>query len=143
MNGDWKDLQDKLQEIVLEEYSENLRREFLNPQNMGKMEKSDSWSRVTGECGDTVEIYLLIELESIKDIKFWTDGCGFTISCCSYLTRTVMGMHLDEAYRVKPEKIDEYFDGLPKENKHCARLAVVALRTAIDKYVKMRSLNLF
>ena len=133
MKDKWDDLQEKLQENVLEEYSEQLKKEFLNPENIGKIENLDSWTRITGVCGDTVEIYLSVEKGMIKDIKFGTDGCGFTISCCSYLTRTVKGKSL-EAYQIKPEEIDEYFGGLPEENKHCAKLAVITLRAAIEKY---------
>jgi len=134
MKDKWEDLQDKLQEIVLEEYSENLKREFLYPQNIGKIDNSDSWSRITGVCGDTVEIFLSIEQGMIKDIKFWTDGCGFTIVCCSYVTRTVKKKTIEEAYQKSPEEVDEYFGGLPEENKHCAHLSVNTLRAAIEKY---------
>jgi nitrogen fixation NifU-like protein len=133
---------DKLQEKVLEGYSEKLKREFLSPKNVGRLDDSDSWSRVTGLCVDTVEMFLKVENDEIKDIGFLTDGCGFTIVCCSYLTREVKGKSLAEAYQVEPEKIDEYFGGLPEENKHCANLAVATLRAAIDKYDKIRSLDI-
>jgi nitrogen fixation NifU-like protein len=127
----WKKLQEKLQEMVLEGYSKNLKKEFLNPKNIGRMKNPDSWSRMTGECGDTVEIYLSVEKGRIKDIKFWTDGCGFTIACCSYVTRTVKGKSVVEAYSIKPEEVDTYFGGLPEENKHCAHLAVNSLKATI------------
>jgi len=127
-------LAQELQEALLKGYSENLKKEFLNPQNIGKIENPDSWSKITGECGDTVEMYLSIENGKIKDIKFWTDGCGFTIACCSYVTRIAKGKPVEEAYQIKPEEVDTYFSGLPEENKHCAYLAVNSLKAAIEKY---------
>ena len=134
MEDEWDGLQEKLQEKVLEGYSENLKKEFLNPKNIGKIKKADVWSRITGVCGDTVEIYLSIEKRRIKDIRFWTDGCGFTIACCSYVTRIAKGKSVKEAYQIKPEDVDTYFGGLPEDNKHCAYLAVNSLKVTIEKY---------
>ena len=134
MEDEWEELQEKLQEMALEGCSENLNKEFLNPKNIGKTKNPDSWSRMTGVCGDTVEIYLSIEGGRIKDIKFWTDGCGFTIACCSYVIRTAKGKFVEEAYQIKPEDVDTYFGGLPEENKHFTALAVNSLKAAIEKY---------
>lgn len=128
------EIQEKFQEMLLEGYSENVKKEFLNPKNIGKIEKPDCWSRITGECGDTVEIYLSIKNRRIRDIKFWTDGCGFTIICCSYVTRIAKGRTIEEAYRIRPEEVDTYFGGLPEENKHCTYLSVNSLKTAIEEY---------
>ena len=123
-----------LQEAILEGYSEKLKNEFLNPKNIGKLENSDSYVSITGICGDTVEIYLVIRNGRISDIKFMTDGCGATIACASYVTRTAKGKSIEKALHIKPEDVDKYFEGLPEEHKHCAKLAVITLAAAIDKY---------
>ncbi|MGQ9722853.1 MAG: iron-sulfur cluster assembly scaffold protein [Candidatus Jordarchaeum sp.] len=137
MSDDFDKLVQYLQEKVLEEerkiYSERVIEEFMNPQNFGKIENPDSWSSVKGTCGDTVEIFLSVSKDNIKNITFLTDGCGATVACTSYLTRIVKGMTLKDAYGLEAKDIDEYFE-LPEENKHCADLAVFSLRTAIDKY---------
>ena len=123
-----------LQEAILEGYSEKFKKEFLRPENIGKIKDSDSYVSVTGVCGDTLEIYLVIKDGKISDIRFMTDGCGATITCASYVTRTAKGKSLEEALRIKPEDVDKYFEGLPEEHKHCAKLAVITLTTAIEKY---------
>ena len=123
-----------LQEAVLEGYSQKLKDELFDPKNIGKIENPDSHVRITGVCGDTVEIYLAIKEGRINDIKFMTDGCGTTIVCASYVTRTVKGKSIEEALRIKPEDVDRYFEGLPKENKHCAMLSVITLRAALEEY---------
>ena len=123
-----------LQETVLEGYSEKFKDEFLNPRNIGKMQNPDSHVRITGVCGDTVEIYLAIKEERINDIKFMTDGCGATIVCASYVTRTVKGKSIEEALRIEPEDVDKYFEGLPDESKHCAKLAIDTLKASLNKY---------
>jgi nitrogen fixation NifU-like protein len=124
----------ELQEIILEGYSDKLKNEFLNPENLGKIENPDSHVNVTGICGDTIEMYLSIRDGRISDIKFMTDGCGPTIACASYVTRTARKKTIEEALRIKPEDVDKYFDCLPEEHKHCAVLSVNTLRAVIEKY---------
>ncbi len=123
-----------LQEAILEGYSEKFKKEFLRPENIGEIKDSDSYVSITGVCGDTLEVYLIVRDGKISDIKFMTDGCGATITCASYVTRTAKGKSLEEAPRIKPEDVDKYFEGLPKEHKHCAKLAVITLTAAIEKY---------
>lgn len=124
----------ELQEAMLEGYSEKLKNEFLNPKNLGKIEDSDSHVSVIGVCGDTIEMYLSIRDGRVSDIKFMTDGCGPTIACASYVTRTAKGRTIEEALQIKPEDVDKYFEGLPEENQHCAKLSIMTLQEAIDKY---------
>jgi len=50
-----------LQDAVLEGYSEKFKNEFLNPKNIGRLEHADSYVRITGPCGDTIEMWLAIE----------------------------------------------------------------------------------
>lgn len=124
-----------IQESLLEGYSEKFKREFLKPANIGKIEEPDCHVSITGVCGDTIEMSLSIENRRIKDIKFMTDGCGATISCASYVTRTAKGKLIEEARQIKPKDVDRYFGGLPDEHKHCAKLAVITLTAALEQYV--------
>jgi nitrogen fixation NifU-like protein len=124
----------ELQDTILEGYSEKFKNEFMKPENIGRIENPDSYVSVTGVCGDTIEIYLIVRDGKINDIKFMTDGCGATVTCASYVTRTAKGKSLENALRIKPEDVDKYFEGLPEEHKHCAKLAVITLTAAIEKY---------
>lgn len=124
----------ELRKSMLKGFSENLKNEVLNLQNIGKIDNSDSYVSVTGVCGDTVEICLNITDGRISDIKFMTDGCGFTIACSSYVTRTARGKTIEEALLIKPEDIDKYFGGLPEDHKHCAKLSVLTLEAVIENY---------
>jgi nitrogen fixation NifU-like protein len=123
-----------LQRKILDGYSERFKDEFLNPRNIGRMENPDSHIRITGPCGDTVEMYLAIKDGRINDIKFMTDGCGATIACASYVTRIAKGKSIEEALQLKPEDVDNHFEGLPEENKHCAKLSIRALKAALSVY---------
>jgi len=123
-----------LQDAMFKGYSEKFKEEFSNPQNIGKIENADSQVSITGVCGDTVEMYLAIKDRRIDDIKFMTDGCGATISCASYVARAVKGKTIAEALLMKPEGVDSYFEGLPEESKHCAKLAIDTLKAALNRY---------
>jgi nitrogen fixation NifU-like protein len=123
-----------LQEAVLAGYSQKFKDELFNPGNFGKIENPDSRVRITGVCGDTIEMFLTVRDERIHDIKFTTDGCGATVVCASYVTRTAQGKSIGEALRTEPDDVDRYFEGLPEEHKHCAKLAVITLRALLEKY---------
>lgn len=128
----------ELQESMLKGLSENLKNEVLNPRNIGKIDDPDSYVRVTGVCGDTIEMYLSVESGKIINIKFLTNGCGATIACSSYTTRISKGKSIESAFKIKPKDIDNYFEGLPDEHKHCAKLAVITLKAALKEYAKKR-----
>jgi nitrogen fixation NifU-like protein len=123
-----------LQESVLEGYSRRFKDELFGLKNIGKIEDADSQISITGLCGDTVQMYLAIKDGEIDDIKFMTDGCGATITCASYVTRTVKGKTIEDAHRMKPEDVDSYFEGLPEESKHCAKLSIDTLKAALNMY---------
>ncbi len=124
-----------IQESLLKGYSERLKREFLNPKNIGKIEDPDCHVSIKGVCGDSIEMSLSVKNGRISDIKFMTDGCGATISCASYVTRTAKGKTVEEALLITPDDVDRYFEGLPDEHKHCAKLAVLTLTAALEQYV--------
>ena len=129
---------DGLQNAILKGFSEKFKIELLNPHNIGKIDNPDSYVRVTGVCGDTIEMYLSIRGSEIIDIKFLTNGCGATIACSSYIARISKGKSIVSAFKIKPKDIDNYFEGLPDEHKHCAKLAVITLKAALKNYVKKR-----
>jgi nitrogen fixation NifU-like protein len=125
----------ELQESILEGYLEKLKNEFLNPENIRKIEESDGYISIKGVCGDTIEMYVFIRDGRISNIKFMINGCGPTMACASYVARTVKGRTIDEALRIKPEDVDRYFEGLPEEHEHCAKLSVLTLKGVIKNYL--------
>ncbi len=134
MTEDNDNFVEEIQESILQDLSENLRKEVTKPCNIGRITDPDCYVSETGVCGDTIEMYLNIDDGRIHDIKFMTDGCGYTIACSSYVTKMAKGKTIREAARIKSEDVDEYFGGLPEENKHCAKLSVMTLQAAIEKY---------
>lgn len=122
-------------------YSKEVIDEFRNPANVGMISKADGTGIADGLCNDTMEITLRLDGERIAECMFFTDGCGATIACGSRLTRIATGKTIEEALEVRPEDLASNLGGLPEEHKHCASLAVIALRNAIRNCGKRRVTN--
>lgn len=134
-NADFKAAVEAIQQEIdrreKELYSETVRREASRPQNMGRMSGADYRGQVQGWCGDTMAIDLRLDGDTIGEATFVTDGCGVTLACGSMLTQMVTGMNLEEAEAVLPEDLLEALEGLPKDDEHCADLAVSTLHNAL------------
>jgi len=126
----------ELQRQIIEQaramYSAKVIEEFDHPKNLGRMSAPDACGIVHGWCGDTMEIYLRLNGDRIREAAFMTDGCGPTVACGSMLTTMARGMSLEEAGEITPENLIAVLEGLPEGNLHCAELAVSTLQEAID-----------
>ncbi|MFW5891152.1 MAG: iron-sulfur cluster assembly scaffold protein, partial [bacterium] len=79
-------------------YSEKVMDHFNNPRNMGEIENPDAVGKVGNPvCGDIMKLFLNIENNKIKDIKFKTFGCGAAIATSSMVTELAKGKELEEA----------------------------------------------
>jgi nitrogen fixation NifU-like protein len=85
------------------------------------MAQPDASAILTGWCGDTMEMYLMVEHEIVADITFMTDGCGATIACGSMLTSMVKGKPVDEVKAITEDDMIAALEGLPEENLHIVR----------------------
>ena len=126
-----QELEQKIIEEARATYSAKVVEEFYNPKNLGRMPEPDVHGLVDGWCGDTMEIYLRLDGERIKETSFVTDGCAPSVACGSMLTTMIRGMSLEEAGEVRPEDLLEALGGLPQESAHCAELAVSTLQNAL------------
>lgn len=129
-------LQKEIEERERRLYSEKTLYEAKNPKNMGKIENPDAHGIFRGTCGDTIEIFLKIEEDNIAEISFVTDGCGSTVACGSMITHMVKGNSISKAMEIERDDLINALDGLPRDNIHCAALAVGSLRKAIKSYRK-------
>jgi len=134
--------QDDLQALVMADacktYSETVIDHATNPRHLGVMQNADGFARVTGACGDTMEIWLKVNLNTINDISFMTDGCGTSIASGSIMTELAKGKSVSEALTISQQEVLGALGGLPKESEHCALLAANTLKAAIRDYIEMK-----
>jgi nitrogen fixation NifU-like protein len=135
-----EDFAKKLQEQILEQvklqYTNTVIDYWTNPRNFSKIENPDGYSKVTGSCGDTMEMFIKIEDEKVQECTFMTDGCGSTIACGVAATELTKDKTFTQALAsVSAEAILRKLGGLPEENVHCAQLASETLRKALADYL--------
>lgn len=110
----------------------------LHPQNQGILPAPDGYAQPQGTCGDTIELFLHISDDTIEQASFVGHGCAFTIACGSMLTELIHGLPLEQAAGVTAETIDQSFGGLPRDHRHCAALAALALKKAVRDFYQRR-----
>ena len=116
-------------------YSEKVLDHFQNPRNVGEIPDADGVGEVgNAKCGDIMKIYLKVEDNIIKDVKFKTFGCGSAIASSSMATEMIKGKTLDEAWELSNKAVAEALDGLPPVKMHCSVLAEEAIHKAINDY---------
>ena len=135
-----KEIQNKIESGEEKTYSKVIIREYRNPTNFGVLEHPDAVGIIKGPCEDTMKISLKIIKGKIQDARFWTDGCGATLACGNMLTKMIKGKTPHETLKISQEDLINNLDGLPKENSHCAKLAVNTLHKAIKNYFERKGM---
>ena len=135
----------------LDEFVQNLQKEIFdetkkdfgdvaydrwrNPLYNGSMDDPDGYGRLTGTCGDTMQIFLKFENDKIKHALFQTDGCGSSAVCGSFAAELALGKNPDELLAVTGETILKKLEGFPEAEEHCAYLAGETLQEALNDYM--------
>lgn len=131
MDSELDRIAEKIQKQVWAQYSEIVFDHARNPRNVGAMQGEDGYAAVTGQCGDTIQVWLKLDGDLISEISFWTDGCGTTIASGSIVTALAKGNSVDKALQITPLDVLKALGDLPDENAHCAFLAANTLHEAI------------
>ena len=123
-------------------YSEKVMDHFTHPRNVGVLEDADAVGEVgNAVCGDIMKIYLKIEDETIKDVKFETFGCGSAIASASMATELIKGKPLSEALALTNKAVVEALDGLPVHKVHCSVLAEEVIKKALQDYYERNGIE--
>ena len=125
-------------EEEIEHFNDYIVQLFHNPKNWGRPpdKEIDVSQSYTGPCGDTIQFFLKINNNIIEKAYYITDGCIAAVATASQTTSLIEGKSLNFAEKLKARVIDSALKGLPKDHKHCAKLALKALKRAIKKYIK-------
>jgi nitrogen fixation NifU-like protein len=123
-------------------YNEKVIDHFQNPRNVGEIDSPSGIGEVGNmKCGDIMKIFIKVEDNIIKDIKFLTFGCGAAIASSSALTEMVKNKTIEEALAVTNNDVAEELGGLPAPKLHCSNLAADALHKAIKDYQRKNNLE--
>ena len=95
------------------------------------LRNADGYAKLGRECGDIIEIFLVVRNGQIKSAAFETNGCLYAVVCANAAVHLVQGKTLQEAQALAPESVIDYLETLPPEENHCAEQAIQVLRLAI------------
>ena len=114
-------------------YSEEVKKYFENPINMGIIKNADSVGiRENEMCSDITKIYLKMKDDIIIDARFEAKGCPPVIASCCIVTKMIKNVNIEKAKKITANEIIEKLEGLPNEKIHCAELVIKTLRKAIN-----------
>ena len=132
-------------EIMLENYMHPLNKEVVNDNTYIKVNTNNE------SCIDNLDIYLRIENNVIKDIKFMGEACAISTSSTSIMIKNLIGKTIKEAKEyitnfenmVEEKNYDSnilneaiVYNEIYKQNnrKHCALLPYVGIKKILDNY---------
>ena len=137
--------QELKREIILENMEHPFNKEEVNDDKYIKINSNNP------NCIDNINIYVLIEDNIIKDLKFMGEACAISTSSTSIMIKNIIGKNINDAKdyinnfnkMCNEEEYDEdilneaivYQDIYKQSNrKNCALLPYKAILKAIEEY---------
>ncbi|MBW2093390.1 MAG: iron-sulfur cluster assembly scaffold protein [Deltaproteobacteria bacterium] len=99
------------------------------------VENPDAKAKITGTCGDTMEIRLKFKGDRVVETSSWTDGCAHSMNSICAAADLAKGKTPDEIIQIDAAMIRESVGGLPSDHLHCAQLAEETLQAAVHNYM--------
>ena len=116
-------------------YTNTVMDHFMHPRNVGEIKDPSGVGEVgNAKCGDIMKMYLDIENDVIKDVKFETFGCGSAIASSSMATEMIKGKTVEEALAITNKDVVDALGGLPAHKLHCSVLAEEAIKSDVKDY---------
>jgi nitrogen fixation NifU-like protein len=129
------------QEKVFETPVELLKDHAENPRNFGDMCEglADVYVSATDPaCGDTAQLWIIIEEGKLFAVRFQTNGCKSTVAEFSMMTTLATDRTVEDARKLSEEDVLAPFEGLLVKEQGCPLSSVKILRAALDEYEKNR-----
>lgn len=86
------DLRDLYRDVIIDHNRQ--------PRNFGRLNPADAHAEGFNPlCGDRLELYVALDGECLKDLKFEGQGCAISVASASLMTETLKGKTRAEAQR--------------------------------------------
>ena len=117
-------------------YSKKAIEYYIQKPYLGILPDADQVSEMTGTCGDTMGIYLEVEVENgiITDAKYEVLGCAGAVSAAMAIVDLIKGKNLEHARTIGDGDVFKLLQEIPEEKHHCIQLAVKTLHKALNEY---------
>lgn len=91
----------------------------------------DGYGEKTGDCGDSLAVYLSLKNDRIDAVSYRLNGCMHTNACANAIAEMCGNKTLSEAWEIAPEDVIAFLETIPEDHYHCAELAVGAFYLAL------------
>ncbi|MDY0219735.1 MAG: iron-sulfur cluster assembly scaffold protein [Desulfobacterium sp.] len=106
---------------------------YIDQPSMGSLADANQISELTGQCGDTMKVYLRMNDGIIEDAKIQVLGCPGAISAAMVAMEMIKGMTIEQARKITDRDIFRRLVEIPDQKQHCIRLAVKTMNKAFDE----------
>ena len=121
----------------MSDYSELIGEYAKNPPNNYKMEDfSVSHNEESRVCGDTIEVFLKIENNIIRDYSFTWNTSIITTASASIFWESIEELDINSILEYNLDYIKNLIWKISPKRKHAATLGLLATRNAIHKYLE-------
>jgi nitrogen fixation NifU-like protein len=105
---------------------------YRNPRNFGHLDAPSIVAEdINPLCGDTICVELLLDGETVQDIKFSGKGCAISQAATSMLFESITGKTLTAVAALTQDNVLEYVGiGLNPTRMKCAILGLTVLKSA-------------
>jgi nitrogen fixation NifU-like protein len=110
--------QDHSEQFLVMAYLWDRRMALAHPDGVGSK---------TGDCGDTITMYISVKKGLVERLTFELSGCINTSACSNAVAVLVEGKTLEQCWNVGPADVIDFLETLPEDHHHCAELAVGTL----------------
>jgi nitrogen fixation NifU-like protein len=116
---------------------------MMNPKNYGTLKSADAQGiGKNPENGEKVAISIRVGKDEdqpyVDDIRFQAIGCTTTVVAGSMLTEEAKGLNFKGIYNLVDATMN-LLDKLPSEDAACSEMVALAIRAAVDTYIKRES----
>ena len=70
MSSNWDELIEVFEKEMWADFNEVVIDHAKNPRNVGRIDDASGYAYLTGQCGDTIQIWLMINNDIIEEITF-------------------------------------------------------------------------
>lgn len=107
---------------------------------MERVENPDGYGVRAGECGDTVEFFIMEKDGFISSISYYINGCKNTNACANTIIKMAEKKSISDLWEyITPEAVTAYLKTLPPDEIHCSELATGAFYLALKSLERSES----
>jgi len=107
---------------------------YLEKKYMGCFEDADQVYKKIGSCGDIMKVYLKIDDNIVKDVRYEIAGCAGAISAAMAAVDLVKDKTIDQALKINDGDVFNVLESIPEKKHHCIQLAVKTMHEGILEY---------